>query len=131
MTTARGERTTLFVRGIPRDLVREVKAVAARRGATLASVVSDALERSLVHDVDDRDDLGPAMAWYRSNRARLLRQYRGSYVAIIDGAVIDHDEDFSALASRVFREMGERPVFMPKVGEEKDVVRVRSPRLRR
>jgi heme exporter protein D len=37
------EQTTLYLRGLPRQLVREAKAAAARRGSTLAALVSDSL----------------------------------------------------------------------------------------
>src|SRR5207253_146106 len=42
--------TTLYLRGMSTELVREAKAKAARRGGTLASVVSEALARSLEED---------------------------------------------------------------------------------
>ena len=126
------DRTTLYLRGMPKQLVREAKAVAARRGVTLASVVAEALGRSLDASAGpggDGDDLGASMAWYQRHRARLLRRYRGQYVAIVSDKLVDHDRDFSELAGRVFDRIGLRPVYMPKVGEEPTGVRVRSPRV--
>src|SRR4051812_17333183 len=109
------EKTTLYLRGMPVNLVREAKAAAARRGSTLAAFVCDTLSRSLEREEPPpgeppsepiTDPLEAAMAWYEENRARLLRRYGDEYVAIEDGAVIDHDRDFSALASRVFSALG-------------------------
>ena len=121
-------KTTLYLRGMPRNVVREAKAKAARQGTTLAKVVTDALVRSSDTDESADDDLAEAMDWYAQNRARLLRRYRGEYLAILGDRMLDHDEDFTALAERVFRAIGERPVYMPKVGAEEELVRVRSPR---
>lgn len=125
-------RKVLFLREMPTDLIREVKAVAARRGQTLATVVAEALARSLRVDggeVGGPDELGPDMAWYAAEHARLARQYGGEHVAIVDQAVVDHARDFDVLARRVFAKYGHRSIFMPRVTEQAvSEVRVRSPR---
>jgi hypothetical protein len=125
------ERTTLYLRGIPRRIVREAKAEAARQGSTLAALVSEALDQRL-HGARAGEatsgDLEQEMTWYRTHRARLLRQYEGEFVAIADARVVDHDSDFEALARRVFARISDRPVFMPRVEAEDRVARMRSPR---
>jgi hypothetical protein len=129
------DTTTLYLRRIPTRLVREAKAVAARRGSTLAKLVADTLDRSLGDRTEtpsaEGDDLGASMAWYAANRARLARRYGGKYVAIVAGAVIGCDQDFEALAERVFKRVGLRPVFMPRVEARERPLRLRSPRLAR
>jgi plasmid stability protein len=126
-------RKALFLRNLPTELVREAKAAAARRGKSLTAFVSEALTRSLrVEDTpsDEPDVLAADIAWYQRNRSKLLRRYRGEYVAIVDGAVVDHDRDFSTLAARVFGRFGNRSIYMPRVQRDEAVVRIRSPRLR-
>lgn len=126
-------RKALFLRNLPTDLVREAKAAAARRGKSLTAFVSEALTRSLrVEDPpsDESDALVDDIAWYQRNRSKLVRRFRGKYVAIIDAAVVDHDRDFSALAARVFRRFGNRSIYMPHVQAEDHVMQIRSPRLR-
>ena len=127
--------TTLYLRGMPIDVVRDAKATAARRGCTLSTVVTGALERGLADDFQSphatarpQDDLALAMDWFESNRASLQRKLPGEYVAIIDGAVADHDPDFEQLASRVFARSGVRSVFMPRVEPAGRTIQVRSPR---
>lgn len=126
------ERTTLYLRGMPRRLVREAKATAARRGTTLADVVSDALAKTLDSTPTETgtDMLAVEMAWYDRNKSKLERRYNDEYVAIVGGAVVDHDPDFSSLAERVFRKHGERSVFMPRIGQDTRL-HIRSPRIRR
>ena len=124
----------IYLRGIPSDVVREAKAVAARRGVTLAGFVADALLRALRepassgHAAAADDPLAKDMRWYERNRARLNDEFAGEYVAIVDAEVIDHDADFEALAERVFVREGQRDVFMPHLGAEAAPLRVRSPR---
>lgn len=123
------ERTTLYLRGVPTQLVREAKAAAARGGSTLAALVSDSLAQSLRGDGEPLGgELRENMLWYERNRRRLLARYRGQYVAVLDRAVVDHDRDFAALAARVFGRHGGRPVFVPRVQEKETRARLRSPR---
>jgi hypothetical protein len=126
------ELTTLHLRGMPTRVVRGAKAAAAHQGTTLASLVAHVLERALqaggasVGPVEN--DFALDMQWYLKNRTRLVRQYDGEYVAILDARVTDHDRDFEALAARVFKRAGVRSVFMPRVQAGERPVRVRSPR---
>jgi Family of unknown function (DUF5678) len=126
------DRTTLYLRGVPTRVVREAKAVAARRGSTLAALVGETLDRSLQeHDWSGEaagDDLRESMRWYERNRRDLLPRYRGEYIAVLNRQVVDHDKDFAVLAARIFARLGSRPVFMPRVQEQEARARVRSPR---
>ena len=120
--------TTLYVRGVPRPVVREAKAAAAREGRTLGGWVSDRLARATGTSgtASSADQLRDDLAWYESRKAHLERKYAGQYVAIVGRAVVDHDEAFEALARRVFARFGARSICMPRVG--RDQLRVRSPR---
>lgn len=122
--------TTLYLRGIPKDLVRELKARAARQGLTLTTVATDALKRAV--ETEFQDDLKPLetdMAWYEVHKRQLCQRYPGEYLAIVDRRVLDHDPDFSALAARVFAKVGVRPLYMPQCVAGDQIVSLRSPRL--
>ena len=130
--------TTLYLRALPEALVREAKATAARRGITLAALVSEALQRAVGSEVGRGQStrgkgtvqgLTESMRWFEENREPLLRRYRDQYVAVDRNQVIDHDRDFDVLARRIFAKLGTRPVFMPKVTAEERVVRIPSPRV--
>ncbi|HTL36007.1 MAG TPA: hypothetical protein VL326_22910 [Kofleriaceae bacterium] len=139
------ERKSLFLRGVPAALIREAKAESARRGQPLAAIVSEALVRSLragsyvipaaansqaitAREGGTSHELEDSMHWYREKRAELTRKYRCEYIAILEREVVDHDVDFAALASRVFRDHGTRSIYMPQVQERAAEVHVRSPR---
>ena len=121
--------TTLYLRGVPKDLVRELKAQAARQGLTLTALATTTLARAL--GSEPQEDLKPIegdMAWYAAHKRQLLRRYHGEFLAIVDRRVVDHDRDFSTLAARVFAKVGVRPVFMPQCLADDQVVHLRSPR---
>ena len=136
--TSTAAKKPVYLRGIPSEVVREAKAVAARRGVTLAGFVADTLARAVRESEPDglpaqpsADDLEDEMRWYSRNRERLVREYDGEYVAILDNRVIDHDAVFEELAQRVFKREGVRNIFMPLVSSGERTLRVRSPRLQR
>src|SRR5688500_13597364 len=123
-------RKVLFLREMPTELVREVKAVAARRGQTLTAVVAEALARSLgFEDGGSPSGLERDMAWFAQEHPKLVRRHRDEYVAIVDRAVVAHGRGFDALARRVFATYGHRDGFRPRVTDAvTSEVRVRSPR---
>lgn len=124
-------QTTLYLRGMPANLVREAKAAAARRGCTLAALLSEAIERSLNGDTSREsvvEGLEESRRWYHRHRERLRAQYQGQYLAVVGRAVVDHDRSFEALADRVFARFGARPVWMPRAEAGESRARVRSPR---
>lgn len=53
-------------------------------------------------------------------KGELLRndRYRGKYIAILDGRLVDSDEDLKRLAKRVYSMHGYIPIYMDKVTEE-------------
>ena len=62
----------------------------------------------------------------------LLANYRGEYVAMHEGQVIDHDPDVRTLHLRIFAQLGHTPVLLKKVTEEPERELVfRSPRFER
>lgn len=126
------ETGTLYLRRVPRELVREAKAEAARRGMSLTAFAKEALARALGQMPEEDQEairpIRPDLEWFEANRKRLARHYRDEYVAVVDRKVVDHDPDFSALARRVFAKYGLRPIAMPKVTPEERIIHLRSPR---
>ena len=70
-----------------------------------------------------------ARSYFRRNRKKLLAEYQGKYIAIFGSQVVDSDEDFGSLAERVYRKLGYRAIYMPKVVVEPTVIRIPSPRI--
>lgn len=62
--------------------------------------------------------------------AELLEKYRDTYIAMKDGAVVDHDHDRLALYERVAATWGDTPVLITPVREQPiQGFVIRSPRL--
>jgi len=128
---AQQDTGTLYLRGVPRQLVREAKAEAARRGMSLTAFAKDALAKALGttagEDEEGIQSIRPDLDWFEANRKRLLRRYRDEYVAIVNRKIVDHDPDFGALARRVFAKYGVKSIAMPKVTPEERVINIPTP----
>jgi hypothetical protein len=136
MANSQAPTGTLYLRGIPRQLTREAKAEAARRGMSLTAFTKEALatalrQRTARTDSDGIEAIRPDLEWFEANRHRLLRRYPNEYVAILNRKVVDHDREFAGLAQRVFAKYGVRSIAMPQVTAQERVVHLRSPGLAR
>jgi hypothetical protein len=129
---AQQDTGTLYLRGVPRNLVREAKAEAARRGMSLTAFAKEALAKALGTPAGEEEEGGiqsirPDLDWFEANRKRLAKRYRDEYIAIINRKAVDHDPDFGALAQRVFAKYGVKSIAMPKVTPQERVVNIRTP----
>jgi hypothetical protein len=67
---------------------------------------------------------------YERDHPLLLKQYRGQFIAMHHGKVIDHDADRLALRRRVRQQLGDIPVFFTLVEDEPiQTFWMRSPQL--
>lgn len=67
-----------------------------------------------------------------SQHAELLQQYRGQYVAMRDGQIVDNDRDQDALYRRILSNYGDEPVLITSVDTEPIATYyIRSPKLPR
>ena len=55
---------------------------------------------------------------FRSRHAELAEKYMGQYVAIHHGEMVDHDQDFQTLHSRIRRRFGRQAVLLWRVRTE-------------
>lgn len=60
-------------------------------------------------------------------RSLLKTEYRGEFIAMLDGEIIAHDKDNRELAKRVYKEYGYVPIYIDKVERKREVVRMPSP----
>lgn len=70
-------------------------------------------------------------SYVRRNRERLIEEFEGRFIAVMGDSLVDNDEDFSALAERVFSKFGYKPIFMPLIRRDGRVYRIPGPRTQR
>jgi hypothetical protein len=64
---------------------------------------------------------------FERQRGQLLRRYKGQYVAVYGGRVVDHDSDDGALACRMFAKLGDVPFYIARVEKKPTVYDLPGP----
>ncbi len=67
------------------------------------------------------------IAAFERIKPELLKTHKGKQVAILNGQLVDSDEDKRALARRVYSKYGYRPILMVEVRETPRVYTIDSP----
>ena len=120
------------------DILGREPIVLERDGQPVAAIVSLAEygDFRAWQESQDRERRGQAdlalereRAAYERLEPKLLPLYKGQYVAIREGQVIDSDPDEMALVRRVYEKLGYGPMYVRKVGAPLPVCRVSSPRI--
>jgi hypothetical protein len=112
------------------QLIERLKQVAAEQAMNPEELLETAV-RSYLRQIE-REKIKAEAEAFRSMHAELTEKYPGQHVAIHAGKVIDHDEDFQALHSRIRQRFGRQPILIRRVEAEPERVLVfRSPRLER
>ena len=94
-------------------LADQLQNEAARRHVSVEALANDWLEEQLWQA--KRQKIDEEAERFRAQHAELLAQYNGQYVAMRDGAVIDHDADLVTLHNRVRARYGDEPILMSPV----------------
>lgn len=118
----------MFTITLDRDIADKVSRLAETTNETPDMLVDKALRVYL--DEIEREQLRAERRAFDSQKEELLVKYRGDYVAVHEGNVIDHDPNLRALHLRVFAKLGHTPVLLKRVTDEPDRVLVfRSPKI--
>lgn len=117
---------------IPDELYRRAQRLAEARQRDVADVLAEAIIlTNEPHQVDlaPDEDIDRERAAYVAMHSMLWEKYRGQYVAIYHGEMIDHDTEFAALYSRVHKQYPDQFVLIRQVEVEPErVYYFRSPR---
>lgn len=111
-------------------IAEKAKRFIERSHESLDMLVDKALSAYL--DEADREKIRAERRVFDAQREELLAKYRGEYIAVHEGKVMDHDPHLGTLHRRVFARLGDTAVLLKKVTDEPDRELVfRSPRLER
>ncbi|RME43215.1 MAG: type II toxin-antitoxin system Phd/YefM family antitoxin [Chloroflexi bacterium] len=88
-------------------------------------------ERATTWQEEQERLLHKEIAAFERMKPDLLNTHKGKQVAILNGQVVDSDEDKRALAKRVYAKYGYRTILMTEVRESPRVYRIDSPEVKR
>ena len=111
-------------------LAEQLRAEAEQREMSIDELANTWLENQLWQEWHRK--IAAESKRFQEKHPELLTQYNGVYVAMRDGAVLDHDADLSALHHRVRAQYGDEPILMaPVTAQPIQSFLIRSPRRER
>ena len=122
---------------LPNSLYQKANRLAQLRDREIDSLLVEVLSQALAEDVpnddsslDEKDEaIELERAAFMAMHAELWVNYHNQYVAIYNGQLIDHDEAFAELHSRVRAEYPDTFVLIRRVeAEPEPIYHFRSPR---
>lgn len=98
------------------ELAEEIKSVAERHATSVDELVNEWLVEQLWREKHKK--IQAEAERFRAQHAELLPKYRGRYIAMRDGAVIDDDADLPTLHTRIRARYGGEAILMTPVNDE-------------
>jgi Family of unknown function (DUF5678) len=115
---------------IREDLYEPIQQLARQERVSIDTIVDKWLTRQLA--LEREQQIKEETNRFQEKHAELLNQYRGEFIAMQNGNVLDHGIDLRDLYLRVKRQYKNAPVLITQVTENpKPVYNMRSPRLAR
>jgi hypothetical protein len=113
---------------IDAKLAESLQQVATERGKPLEAVMNDLAQNYLREE--RHAQLMTEMDRFRAKHSEMLTQFKGEYIGMRNGEVLDHDADGGQLHKRLRQKHGSLPVLIVQVTEspEQDFT-VRNPKL--
>jgi len=112
---------------LPRKMLEQAQKIAQREGVAVDELITAAVEHYLEEQWQASFE-AESHAFERMHQ-QLLPRYRGQFVAVYGGQVVDSGPDKKNLARRVYERYGQAPIFFQQVTEEPiRTIRLRSPR---
>jgi hypothetical protein len=108
--------------------LESLQRVAARKGTGIGDLLNSIIEKYVA---DERlRQIDREQQAFEAQHNQLRKRYRGQYIAMSQGRVIDHDMDEAALWKRVHNLFGDEPVLISPVLETaRQTILIRSPHL--
>ncbi len=112
------------------DVAEQISQIAGESKMETEAVVDTAVRAYLRRHAEEK--IRAEQKEFDEQKESLLVKYKGEYVAVHNGEVIDHDPSIGELHRRVRKSLGRIPVLLKKVTDEPDrVLLFRSPKLQR
>ena len=97
-------------------LYSRVERAARERQQTVDDTLAEAVRQYLWEL--DRQTITQESARYYEQWAELKARYLGKFIAMQNGAVLDHDSDFAVLRQRIRQKFGDAPIMITLVTDE-------------
>jgi hypothetical protein len=112
------------------ELIRSVEKLAHEQDTDAETLVNEWIERQLALAREQK--IREESIHFRAQHSQLRSAYPGEYVAMRNGAVLDHGADANELYLRIKARFGDEPVLIaPVMDSPMPTYQMRSPRVAR
>lgn len=101
---------------LPARLIDPLRILAAKQRSSVEAIVEDLVDEYLRQHRHRR--LLEEMARYQEQHPKLVGQYQGQFVGMLDGRVLDSDPDGGKLYARLRQQYGDLPILIVEVTEQ-------------
>jgi hypothetical protein len=109
-------QTGMTTISLPTELIERLRQSSAWKGIDVQEAASQALINQYYEYSYEKIEKEQAI--FEQLRPKLLKKYRGQYVAIHNGEVVEHAADLNTLHKKVFARFGYTPVLHIQVTDE-------------
>ncbi len=96
--------------------ITSLKVLARQQQTPVETIVEELIDRFLREY--RHESLLQEMERFRQQHAELLAQFRGQYIGMLNGQVVDSDADGGALHIRLARRYGDQPVLIVEITDQ-------------
>ncbi len=117
---------------LPDNVLKQIEKQAQAENRLVNELVVDVLQNSFapMPENPEQEAMDREMAAYQNLHPNLLAQYKGQFVAVYRGQVVDNDSNQLALVKRRLKKYPNETVLITQVRQEPvRTLRIRSPRL--
>jgi len=100
---------------LPARLVSPLQALADQQQSSIETIVEDLVTEYLRKQRHQR--LLDEIARYQARHAQLVAKYRGQFVGLQEGRVLDSDLDGGKLYARLCQQYGDTPILIVEVND--------------
>lgn len=97
-------------------LITPLQLLAKRQEASVEEIVEEVIDRFLREQ--RHAQLLQEMERFRQLHSELLPRFRGQYIGLLDGQVLDSDADGGVLHTRLARQYGDQPILIVEVKDQ-------------
>lgn len=130
------DNQTSYTLAVEENDLADKPIILKQQGREIAAIIP--IEKYRAFETWEKQQAGPQSRYpeFEAEKAAFERlepslaaTYKGRYVAIKDGQMVDNDGDKMTLITRVHSTFGYGPIYVHKVGEPLRVAKIMSPRL--
>lgn len=130
------EKQATYTVAVEEDDLANQPIILKQNGQEIAAIISIEKYRAFEAWERQQRQLSPPYPEFEADKVAfeqlepsLMATYKGQYVAVRAGRVVDSDQDKMTLITRVYKNLGYGPMYVHRVGEPVRVARIISPRI--